>query len=506
MKQVLNRKTGFPAFTVLTLAVLALPALIGCPQAIQYDKSALAAAIVAAETAKEGVLVNTDHDNVALGSKWVTQAEMDALTAKLDAAISVNGKESVTEVQIAGAAGDLNTATAVFKEALKDGTKASAGPTADGVSKEDLARTMSAAATAKKDIKISDAAAKVPVGTQWVTEAEMNALVSALNAAIAVNDNAGATQEQVDNARTSLETATTTFNSAKKEGTSNFTPPAYTMISVTGATISTVPPNEDTNGPFTADRIPQTVANFKIGQTEVTYELWYAIRIWAEANGYTFLNPGVEGGGDGVAGTPGAAPTTNKLHPVTTIFTRDVIVWLNAYSEAMLKTPVYYADSAFQSVIRTSPSKDEMLDHADGSPERAFVNPGANGFRLPTEAEWEYAARGGNPSDASWAYKYAGGDTLNDVAWWGKNEEGANSGSVTHSVKGKAPNSLNLYDMSGNVLEKCWLDYLDTRFSPGRFPGRGGDWNHAANRCEVRHAGVNSVGSGADTGFRIASN
>ncbi len=68
-------------------------------------------------------------------------------------------------------------------------------------------------------------------------------------------------------------------------------------------------------------------------------------------------------------------------------------------------------------------------------------------FRLPTEAEWEYAARGGNRSRG---YKYSGGNNISDVAWYDDN-----SGSMTHAVGTKSPNELGIYDMSGNVSEFC---------------------------------------------------
>jgi sulfatase modifying factor 1 len=76
----------------------------------------------------------------------------------------------------------------------------------------------------------------------------------------------------------------------------------------------------------------------------------------------------------------------------------------------------------------------------------------ANGYRLPTEAEWEYAARGGQKSQG---YIFAGNNNPDDVAWYGDN-----SGGETHSVGQKEPNELGLYDMSGNTFEWCWDWYV----------------------------------------------
>ena len=128
-------------------------------------------------------------------------------------------------------------------------------------------------------------------------------------------------------------------------------------------------------------------------------------------------------------------------------------------------------------------------------------------IRMPTEAEWEFAARGGNKSRG---YKYSGSNNVDDVAWYD-----SNSGEKTHPVGRKKPNELGIYDMSGNLWEWCydWQGYYrptEQTDPTGPTEGthhimRGGSWTYNQSFCRVsRRNYISSVIRAANCGLRLA--
>ena len=218
---------------------------------------------------------------------------------------------------------------------------------------------------------------------------------------------------------------------------------SFTMIAVKGGTFTMGATSEQT-GAY-GDELPThsvTLSDYYIGETEVTQELWSA-----------------------VMGSNPSCFTGDMQRPVEQVSWDDCQTFISKLNQLTGET-----------------------------------------FRLPTEAQWEYAARGGNKSKG---YTYSGSNEIDEVAWYYDNSD------ITNPVKTKAPNELGIYDMSGNVWELCsdWKgSYSSAAQTDPTGPStgsyrviRGGGWWYSAAYCRVAYRGnSNPASSSLNLGLRLA--
>jgi formylglycine-generating enzyme required for sulfatase activity len=208
------------------------------------------------------------------------------------------------------------------------------------------------------------------------------------------------------------------------------------FVKINGGTFAMGSPDNETGRGNVESRHQVTVKSFYVGKYEVTQKEWREV----------------------MGNNPSHFKGDNL--PVEQVSWYDAVEYCNRRSEREGLIPAY-----------TVKGKDVSWDR------------GADGYRLPTEAEWEYAAKGGGLDFLE--YEYAGGNNVDAPGWYN-----GNSGSKTHPVGTKAANSLGIYDMSGNVWEWCWDRYgayssgaqsdpAGAASGTGRV-GRGGSWDNGA--------------------------
>lgn len=206
-------------------------------------------------------------------------------------------------------------------------------------------------------------------------------------------------------------------------------------------------------------KVEVTVNSFYIATTPVTQKLWEKVM--------------------------GTNPSTFKgdRRPVETINKYEAMKFCNMLSSLEGLSQCYFKIQKQNGVLSGNIGTDREMNICDFK---------ANGYRLPTVKEWEFAARGGKKS---FNYQFSGSDEINKVAWFIENSKGS-----TQVVGTQQPNELGIFDMSGNICEWCWDIYYGSAHVL-----RGGSWYDSAEHCKVDYRySLGPFSKGDGIGFRLA--
>jgi len=211
------------------------------------------------------------------------------------------------------------------------------------------------------------------------------------------------------------------------------------------------------------------VGRFWVGKYAVTWGEWKEVREWAVKEGYELE----EGRGAG------------ERYPVTDVSWYSAVKWCNARSEKEGLGMVYDVEGGWFKSAEV---------YRRGAEDKIEMKGGVNGYRLPSDGEWEWAARGGVDGQG---YEYSGSNHLEKVGWYMEN-----SGGKTHEVGTKIGNELGIDDLSGNVWEWCFDQWVSTGADR---VGRGGSWDDGAYYARVSYRYISNPSYGdSGFGFRVA--